>query len=261
VPKRLRYYLQRDKGALNAALRIFLRVVQQSLQTHCPGAAKADPASLHLGAVAFIHRFGSSLNTHVHFHVCVVDGVFEAVAGPIAQNVDTDAGAQANPQPGPAPAPTPQSVIFHAATGLDESAIATVQANVRKRILRAFVARGHIEAGDAKDMAAYAHGGGFSVDAGVLIEATDRAGLERLLRYCARPPFAMDIHTSLPHSPILIYLKGSRNVPATIAAPSQSMRSTRHKGTRPQWNGRSEYPARFIDVPRDYDLSDGSIRL
>ena len=31
VPKRLRYYLQRDKGALNAALRIFLWVVQQSL--------------------------------------------------------------------------------------------------------------------------------------------------------------------------------------------------------------------------------------
>ena len=55
--------LQRDKGALNAALRIFLRVVQQSLVSACPGAAKADPAHLHLGAVAFIHRFGSSLNT------------------------------------------------------------------------------------------------------------------------------------------------------------------------------------------------------
>ncbi|APW46084.1 hypothetical protein RA876_06495 [Rhodoferax antarcticus] len=65
VPKGLRYYLQRDKGALNAALHIFLRVVQQSLQSHCPGAAQCDPASLHLGAVAFIHRFGSSLNTHV----------------------------------------------------------------------------------------------------------------------------------------------------------------------------------------------------
>ena len=93
VPKRLRDYLQRDKGALNAALRIFLRVVQHSLQTHCPGAALADPASLHLGAVAFIHRLGSSLNTHVHFHVCVV------------------------------------------------------------RILRAFVARGHIEPGDASSRA------------------------------------------------------------------------------------------------------------
>jgi hypothetical protein len=39
-----------------------------------------DKATLHIGAVAFIHRFGSSLNGHVHFHVCVVDGVFEEVA-------------------------------------------------------------------------------------------------------------------------------------------------------------------------------------
>ena len=30
--------------------RIFLRAVQQSLQTHCPSATLADPASLHLGA-------------------------------------------------------------------------------------------------------------------------------------------------------------------------------------------------------------------
>jgi len=110
----------------------------------------------------------------VHFHVCVVNGVFEAVAGPIAQSVD--AAAQANPEPGLEP--TPQSVIFHAATGLDEAAISQVQANVRKRILRAFVARGHIEACDAKDMAAYAHGGGFSVDGNSfrgLIEAPIRA--------------------------------------------------------------------------------------
>ena len=96
----------------------------------------------------------------MHFHVCVVDGVFEAL-------------------------PDAESVTFHAATGLDEGATAQVQANVRKRILRAFVARGHIEAHDAKDMAGYAHGGGFSVDAGVHLEAADRTGLERLLRYCA----------------------------------------------------------------------------
>jgi hypothetical protein len=69
--------------------------------------------------------------------------MFEAVAAPMAQSVDMDAAAQANPQPGPES--VPQSVIFHAATGLDESAITTVQANVRKRILRAFVARGHTE--------------------------------------------------------------------------------------------------------------------
>jgi len=33
---------------------------------------------------------------------------------------------------------------------------------------------------------------GFSVDGSVRIEATDRAGRERLLRYCARPPLALD---------------------------------------------------------------------
>ena len=36
----------------------------------------SDPI-LSLGAVAVIHRFGSSLNEHVHFRVCVVDGVSE----------------------------------------------------------------------------------------------------------------------------------------------------------------------------------------
>ena len=80
VPKRLRYYMQRDGAVLNMVLRIFLRVIAQSLQTHSPGAANVDKATLHIGAVAFIHRFGSSLNAHVHFHVCVVDGVFEALA-------------------------------------------------------------------------------------------------------------------------------------------------------------------------------------
>ena len=72
VPKRLRYFMQRDGAVLNMVLRILLRVIAQSLSTNCPGAANVDKAALHIGAVAFIHRFGSSLNGHVHFHVCVV---------------------------------------------------------------------------------------------------------------------------------------------------------------------------------------------
>ena len=60
-------------------VRIFLRVIGQSQQDHCAGAAQVDSAELHIGAVAFIHSFGSSLIGHVHFHVYVVDGVFEEV--------------------------------------------------------------------------------------------------------------------------------------------------------------------------------------
>ena len=69
--------MQRDGVVLNRVLRIFLRGIAQSLQAHCPGAAqvaKANEAALHIGAVAIIHRSGASLNEHVHFHVCVVDG-------------------------------------------------------------------------------------------------------------------------------------------------------------------------------------------
>ena len=109
-------------------LRIFLRVIAQTLQASSPGAARTDKAALHIGAVAFIHRFGSSLNEHVHFHVCAVDGVFEEAAG---------------------------------------------------------------EGFEAKEMLAYRHSG-FSVDTSVCIAVKDRVSLERLLRYCARPPFAME---------------------------------------------------------------------
>ena len=66
------------------------------------------------GACAPRATRGFSLNEHVHFHVCVVDGVFEEVAG---------------------------IVIFHPATGIDAAAVAQTQATLRKRILRAFVSR------------------------------------------------------------------------------------------------------------------------
>ncbi len=172
VAKRLRYFMQRDGAVLNMVLRIFLRVIAQSLQANSPGAAHVNKAALHIGAVAFIHRFGSSLNEHVHFHVCVVDGVFEEVTGGDDQA-------------------SPSTVIFHPARPLDETAMAQVQATLRRRILRAFVGRGLLESFDAKEMLGYRHSG-FSVDTSVRIEADDRAGLERLLRYCARPAFAME---------------------------------------------------------------------
>ena len=41
-----------------------------------------------------------------------------------------------------------------------------------------------------EQMRAWDHSGGFSIDASVCVGARDRAGLERLLRYCARPPLA-----------------------------------------------------------------------
>ena len=81
VPKRLRYFLQRDADLQGAALRLFLRLVEQCLRAHSPG---SGPAA-RLGAVAFIHRFGSSLNAHLHFHCVVIDGVFEPAPAAVAR--------------------------------------------------------------------------------------------------------------------------------------------------------------------------------
>ena len=84
-------------------------------------------------------------------------------------------------------AATTGGIIFTAATGVDANAIADVQAGVRRRLLRVFVRRGLLPRDDARAMGQWQHGGGFSVDGSVRIEAEDRAGRERLLRN-SRPP-------------------------------------------------------------------------
>jgi hypothetical protein len=177
LPKRLRYHIQRDREALNSSLRVFLDEIERHLRAHGPGAGPEARA----GAVAFIHRFGSSLNQHTHFHVCVIDGIFEP---------DPDHG-----------------VRFIAVDELDADDAAAVQRRLRQRILRAFVRSGILDKDERRDMEQWSHGGGFSLDATVRIEANDRRGLERLLRYCARPPFAaerieeLDRHRLIYHLP------------------------------------------------------------
>ena len=59
------------------------------------------------------------------------------------------------------------------------------------RVLRWFARSGLIEPDDVREMLAWENSG-FSLDAAVRVGAHDRAGLERLLRYCARPPFALE---------------------------------------------------------------------
>jgi hypothetical protein len=136
-----------------------------SSDTGAPAAPGSGP-KVRIGAVACIHRFGSSLTEHAHLHVCVIDGVFE---------LDADL-----------------AVRFIEVEGLDADDAETVQAQVRRRILRAFTRRDRLEKEDRQELEQWDHGGGFSLDASVRIEALNRQGLESLLRNGARPPFAAD---------------------------------------------------------------------
>ena len=168
VPKRLRYFLHRDPKAAGAVLHILLRALRRTLRDCSPGAG----AEARFGAVSFLHRFGASLNPHFHYHLCVLDGVYETV----------EEEGENSPS---------RSVRFHEATALTRADVEALQETVRRRILRWFRRQGLLEEHTVREMLGWDHAGGFSLDASIRIAAHDRAGLERLLRYCARPPFAL----------------------------------------------------------------------
>jgi len=69
---------------------------------------------------------------------------------------------------------------------------AELQFTVQRRVLRFFRRHGLLDEADAHGMLDWKGSGGFSIDASVRISADDREGVERLIRYCARPPFALE---------------------------------------------------------------------
>lgn len=157
-PKRLRYFLHHHARLVNPVLRIFLAEVEAALRSCSPDA----PSGARFGAVTFVHRFGSALNANLHFHCCVIDGLFSV---------------------------TEEGLRFHPAF-LTETAIARVQQQTRRRVLKLFERRAVLPEEATELMLGWDPSGGFSLHAEVWVPAGDRAGLERLIRYCARPIFA-----------------------------------------------------------------------
>jgi len=172
VPKRLRPFLHQTPEVASAVLGIFLRALRSALRDASPGAPDAV-RDAQLGAISFSQRFGSSLNPHDHDHVLALDGVISG---------DDE-----------------QGVRFHEATGLKARDAVALAGTVQLRVLRWFVPRGFLDSSTAAHMRTWRGTGGCfassmlsafdgSVDGSVRIEGADRAGLERLVRYCARGP-------------------------------------------------------------------------
>jgi hypothetical protein len=162
VPKRVRWHMARKPEVVSGLLGVFLRAVETTVRQRSPGA----PVGSRFGAVAFVHRFGSYLNSHIHYHVLVTDGVFSA---------GQDGQAE-----------------FHPALDLDDDDFLAVQIKMRKRGLRWLRRHGHLDDMAVHTMDSADHAGGWSVNASVTIPSWDRHGLERLVRYCARPPLSQE---------------------------------------------------------------------
>jgi hypothetical protein len=165
VPKRLRPFLHPTPEVASGVLGIFLRALRAALRDASSG-APVRVRDAQLGAISFPQRFGGSLNPHYHYHLLVLDGV---VSGDVERGVR-----------------------FHEATGLEARDAEALARTVQLRVLRWFARRELLDPSTAADMRTWRGTGGFSVDGSVQIEGEDRAGLERLIRYCARGPLALE---------------------------------------------------------------------
>jgi len=95
---------------------------------------------------------------------------------------------------------------FNKISTITEKDIQIVQERVRLRVLKSFKRSGLLEAHDVENMKTWNGGGGFSVNGSARIHENDREGLERLIRYCARPPFALERITKQPDGSIIYRL-------------------------------------------------------
>lgn len=131
--KRLCYFMQRDRVTLNMVLRtnFFCGSLHQAWELAATVQRARTRQPCVLARSPFFCRFGSSLNEHVHFHVCAIDGVLGEVAGEGDADADDQARAHAH-LPG---------AIFHLSIGVAADAATQVQTALRRRILRAIVVR------------------------------------------------------------------------------------------------------------------------
>jgi hypothetical protein len=206
LPYALRFRLAFDSKLLGEVLAIFVRAVFASLirRARENGVPKGK-----CGSVTFVQRFGSALNCTPHFHMLAFDGVYAAADGesprfyslrpPDAMDVAAVAVRVAarvasflekRDSIGEQEEPTMAELFGASITGR----LATGP-NAGQKVMTA---------GEFHDENFEGHGfrcamvSGFSVHAGVSIRAEDRKGLERLLRYAARPPVALDRLARLP---------------------------------------------------------------
>jgi len=113
-PWRVRYFLAIDPRLCRAVRKIFLRAV---FRFYSRKARDDDIEGGRGGGVNQIQRFGSALNSNVHFHALLIDGVYFA--------------------PDPHTAPT-----FHRARRITDAEVAKLLFAIRSRVLRLFRRRG-----------------------------------------------------------------------------------------------------------------------
>jgi hypothetical protein len=280
VPAELRPKLAFDPGLTSLVLRLFIAAVSTWLHRRARRLGLKGP--LKTGGVTVIQRFNSALDTSPHFHSLMLDGVYSFPLGraPVFH---------------PTPAPTDDDVAQIAAAvfrkvakqidGFEPSAAqrrfsenAPLLLDLAEASSRGIVATGPRRGrrvirvrGPTSDVDAFVMGRlcaqveGFNLQAATRLGANDRAGLERMGRYLARPPIATDRLTQLPDGRLELRLKRSwrDGTTALLFSPQELLEKvctliprprahlTRYHGVlAPAFAGRSQIvPAGLAETP------------
>ena len=255
LPFPLRYRLAYDRTLATPLLAAFLRAVFASLRRRAREGYGARNAKC--GAVTFLQRFGGALNLNVHFHSLVFDGVYEVLPASrgvrflelpppdtfevlrvLADAVERFASALKRSGYGidaeadgedALSRDNPVMAALYAAAVQGRTAMGSDAGQRIARLGNATLAAVSVDAASSR----CATLGGFSLHAGVAIDATDRAGLERVCRYMARPPMASERLERLADGRIVYRrpMRWSRRSSPT-ATRRTSRRSVREKRAR-----------------------------
>ena len=183
-PRALRLVLAMDGRLLSAALGAFVGAIFALQRRHARRLGVGEPRP---GAVAFLQNFTSALLLHPHFHVLVADGVFE-VAGSdfVALPPVTDEEVErllrrvARRVWKQARARYPDGLPY-----AEDARVALAAASAQTRLPLG-------EEGTPVKRRRCAFLEGFSLHADTWVHANDRQSLERLCRYGARGPLALE---------------------------------------------------------------------
>lgn len=207
---RVRWHLAEDPKLASEALSLCVRALWNFQRRRARRAGIRLPRAHGHGAITFVQRFGSALQLALHFHTLMPDGVFV-------------------PPPGADPEARPR---FHRLDPPTQEEVEQLLKTIIRRVTRLLEKRGRFEQEPDPDdarLCAYALASrspvkspptveedlpplcaridGFSLHAASVIHENDRAGLERLCRYGARPPLSLGRLTQLDDGTLVYRMK------------------------------------------------------
>lgn len=209
LPYELRFWLIRECFLFSAVVKIFVRQIFTWQRRKAKALGYTD---VHTGSITFAQRFGSLLQLNPHAHTWIPDGVFVTEDGELCfipldpptddeiehlcKRIAKKVGRLCNRN-------EDEDTIIDD----DESVMASVQSEAIQSPMRQanFFDDRPSQSQSRSPMSAQVDG--FSLHAGLFVQANDRAKLERLLRYGSRPPFAQKRLSLTPAGKVRLKLR------------------------------------------------------